>query len=119
MNSVVCVVAARADVQAAEVGRDAVAARRERDACGPGADLRVGPADDQQRVLAGPGQVGDAELALALVLPAAPAAEDVPEPVLRLRLFEGRVGDQVFPGGCQVNGQDQQSDQHTGGEKVE
>ena len=96
MNSVVWSVRARADVQAAQVGGDAVAAGVEGELVGPGADLRPVAADHQQGVLAGVGQVGDAELAVALVDPAGPFGEDVAEAVLRLRFFEGRVGDEVF-----------------------
>src|SRR5262249_18360998 len=82
----------------AEVGGDPVAAGLKGELDGPGADLRPVGADDQQRVLPGPGQVGGAELTGAVEHPAAPLLEDVSPAVLRLGLFERRVGQEVVAG---------------------
>src|SRR5262249_34952703 len=91
-------VRAGADVQGAQVGGGAVGARGEDELVGPGGDLGAGTADHEQGVLAGAGQVGDAELAAAVPDPAGPAGKDVAPAVLRHRLLEGRVGDQVVLG---------------------
>ena len=95
MNSVVWPYSSLADVEAAQVGGDAVAAGVEGELVRPGADLRVVGAGHQQRVLAAVGQVGDAELAVPFVDPAGPVGEDVAEAVFRLGFLEGRIGDEV------------------------
>ena len=60
------------------------------------ADLGLGAAEQQARVLAGAGDLADAELAVALVFPTAPLGEDQAELVLLLGDLEGRIGQQIF-----------------------
>ena len=86
---------AGADVQAAEIGGDLVPARCEVERLAD-ADLGPGAAEEQAGVLARMGDLADAELAIALVLPAAPLGEDQPELVPLLGDFEGGIFEQVL-----------------------
>ena len=58
-------------------------------------DLGRGPAEQQARVLARCGDLADPELAVALVLPAAPLGEDQSELVLVLGDLEGGVFEEI------------------------
>jgi len=84
----------RADVQAAEVGRDLVASRFQIPQLDR-ADLGSGPADQQARMLARACHPADGETAIALVFPAAPLGEHQPELVPLLGHLERRIFDQV------------------------
>ena len=64
------------------------------------ADLGPDPAVEQARVLAGVGDLADPEIAVALVLPAAPLGEDQAELVLAL----GDLERGVVPAGCRRPG---------------